>query len=234
MVFFIPQQQLQRKYIQKNDPKPNVDLQIADGQFNGVVVADDVLNFISGGDFSTDPSGYLAVSAETGKKYVAGAINESPYFFRVALVEDNQIPVVPAVGETAAPSAKELEKTGMTKEAAEAVAAAAKKVAAGDTEIKEAVAPIATGITDEKAAKYQQAAANDVDDVEKIEVRAYLEVKPTAYNGSAYTLDITPKYDVVVVGTKNGATAKKVVETNTLNVTKANRGFRSAAGGFCN
>lgn len=209
------------KNIQKNDPKPNVDLQITDGQFNGVVVADDVLNFISGGDFSTDPSGYLAVSAETGKKYVAGAINESPYFFRVALVEDNQIPVVPAVGETAAPSAKELEKTGMTKEAAEAVAAAAKKVAAGDTEIKEAVAPIATGITDEKAAKYQQAAANDVDDVEKIEVRAYLEVKPTAYNGSAYTLDITPKYDVVVVGTKNGATAKKVVETNTLNVTKA-------------
>lgn len=209
------------KNIQKNDPKPNVDLQIADGQFNGVVVADDVLNFISGGDFSTDPSGYLAVSAETGKKYVAGAINESPYFFRVALVEDNQIPVVPAVGETAAPSAKELEKTGMTKEAAEAVAAAAKKVAAGDTEIKEAVAPIAIGITDEKAAKYQQAAANDVDDVEKIEVRAYLEVKPTAYNGSAYTLDITPKYDVVVVGTKNGATAKKVVETNTLNVTKA-------------
>ena len=211
------------KNIQKNDPKPNVDLQIADGQFNGVVVADDVLNFISGGDFSTDPSGYLAVSAETGKKYVAGAINESPYFFRVALVEDNQIPVVPAVGETAAPSAKELEKTGMTKEAAEAVAAAAKKVAAGDTEIKEAVAPIATGITDEKAAKYQQAAANDVDDVEKIEVRAYLEVKPTAYNADkAYTLDITPKYDVVVVGTKNSTTkAEKVVETNTLNVTKA-------------
>lgn len=211
------------KNIQKNDPKPNVDLQIADGQFNGVVVADDVLNFISGGDFSTDPSGYLAVSAETGKKYVAGAINESPYFFRVALVEDNQIPVVPAVGETAAPSAKELEKNGMTKEAAEAVAAAAKKVAAGDTEIKEAVAPIATGITDEKAAKYQQAAANDVDDVEKIEVRAYLEVKPTAYNADkAYTLDITPKYDVVVVGTKNSTTkAEKVVETNTLNVTKA-------------
>lgn len=211
------------KNIQKNDPKPNVDLQIADGQFNGVVVADDVLNFISGGYFTTDPSGYLAVSAETGKKYVAGAINESPYFFRVALVEDNQIPVVPAVGETAAPSAKELEKTGMTKEAAEAVAAAAKKVAAGDTEIKEAVAPIATGITDEKAAKYQQAAANDVDDVEKIEVRAYLEVKPTAYNADkAYTLDITPKYDVVVVGTKNSTTkAEKVVETNTLNVTKA-------------
>ena len=203
-----------------------VNINVAGGKFAAInggknaVSSDDKRVIISGGDFSSDPSGYLAVSAE-GQKYVAGAINESPYFFRVALVKDNQIPVVPAVGETAAPSAKELEKTGMTKEAAEAVAAAAKKVAAGDTEIKEAVAPIATGITDEKAAKYQQAAVNDVDNVEKIEVRAYLEVKPTAYNGSAYTLDITPKYDVVVVGTKNGATAKKVVETNTLNVTKA-------------
>lgn len=212
------------KNIQKNDPKPNVDLQIADGQFNGVVVADDVLNFISGGDFSTDPTAYLArYTGADSKKYVAGAINESPYFFRVALVDDNQIPVVPAVGETAAPSVDELKKTGMTDEAAKAVAAAAQEVAAGDTEIKEAVAPIATGITDEKAAKYQQAAANDVDDVEKIEVRAYLEVKPTAYNADkAYTLDITPKYDVVVVGTKNSTTkAEKVVETNTLNVTKA-------------
>lgn len=179
---------------------------------------------VSGGDFSSDPSGYLAVPAETGKKYVAGAINESPYFFRVALVKDNQIPVVPAVGETAAPSKEELKKTGMTEEAANVVAAAAQKVAAGDAEIKEAVAPIATGITDEKAAKYQQAAANDVNGVKKIEVRAYLEVKPTAYNADkAYTLDITPKYDVVVVGTKADGTTKaeKVVETNTLNVTKA-------------
>lgn len=204
-----------------------VNINVAGGKFAAInggknaVSSDDKRVIISGGDFSSDPSGYLAVSAE-GQKYVAGAINESPYFFRVTQVKDNQIPVVPAVGETAAPSAKELEKTGMTKEAAEAVAAAAQEVAAGDTEIKEAVAPIATGITDEKAAKYQQAAVNDVDNVEKIEVRAYLEVKPTAYNADkAYTLDITPKYDVVVVGTKDGATAEKIVETNTLNVTKA-------------
>lgn len=206
----------------------NATVNISDGKFAGTKAAivksrsSKASISISGGDFSSDPTAYLARYTGTdGQKYVAGAINESPYFFRVALVKGNQIPVVPAVGETAAPSKEDLEKTGMTEEAANAVAAAAKKVAAGDTEIKEAVAPIATGITDEKAEKYQQAAANDVDDVKKIEVRAYLEVKPTAYNGSAYTLDITPKYDVVVVGTKNGATAKKVVETNTLNVTKA-------------
>lgn len=209
----------------------NATVNISDGKFAGTKAAivksrsSKASISISGGDFSSDPTAYLARYTGTdGQKYVAGAINESPYFFRVALVKDNQIPVVPAVGETAAPSVKELEKTGMTKEAAEAVAAAAQEVAAGDTEIKEAVAPIATGITDEKAAKYQQAAVNDVDNVEKIEVRAYLEVKPTAYNADkAYTLDITPKYDVVVVGTKADGTTKaeKVVETNTLNVTKA-------------
>ena len=198
---------------------------ITGGKFNGALQVGEATELsIFGGDFSSDPTAYLARYTGADHKYVAGAINESPYFFRVALVKDNQIPVVPAVGETAAPSAKELEKAGMTKEAAEAVAAAAQEVAAGDTEIKEAVAPIATGITDEKAAKYQQAAVNDVDNVEKIEVRAYLEVKPTAYNADkAYTLDITPKYDVVVVGTKADGTTKaeKVVETNTLNVTKA-------------
>ena len=208
----------------------NATVNISDGKFAGTKAAivksrsSKASISISGGDFSSDPTAYLARYTGTdGQKYVAGAINESPYFFRVALVKDNQIPVVPAVGETAAPSAKELEKTGMTKEAAEAVAAAAQEVAAGDTEIKEAVAPIATGITDEKAAKYQQAAVNDVDNVEKIEVRAYLEVKPTAYNADkAYTLDITPKYDVVVVTKADGTTkAEKVVETNTLNVTKA-------------
>lgn len=210
----------------------NATVNISDGKFAGTKAAivksrsSKASISISGGDFSSDPTAYLARYTGTdGQKYVAGAINESPYFFRVALVENNQIPVVPAVGETAAPSAEELKKTGMTEEAANAVAAAAKEVAAGDTEIKEAVAPIATGITDEKAAKYQQAAANDVDAVKKIEVRAYLEVKPTAYNGSAYTLDITPKYDVVVVGTKADGTTKaeKVVETNTLNVTKATK-----------
>ena len=161
----------------------NATVNISDGKFAGTKAAivksrsSKASISISGGDFSSDPTAYLARYTGTdGQKYVAGAINESPYFFRVALVKDNQIPVVPAVGETAAPSAKELEKTGMTKEAAEAVAAAAQEVAAGDTEIKEAVAPIATGITDEKAAKYQQAAVNDVDNVEKIEVRAYLEL----------------------------------------------------------
>ena len=210
----------------------NATVNISDGKFAGTKAAivksrsSKASISISGGDFSSDPTAYLAryTGTDNSKKYVAGAINESPYFFRVALVKDNQIPVVPAVGETAAPSAEELKKTGMTEEAANAVAAAAREVAAGDTEIKEAVAPIATGITDEKAAKYQQAAANDVDAVKKIEVRAYLEVKPTAYNADkAYTLDITPKYDVVVVGTKADGTTKaeKVVETNTLNVTKA-------------
>ena len=102
------------------------------------------------------------------------------------------------------------------------IVTAAKAVSA--PEISKAAQEVAANISDNSNTldkQYQDAAKNEVPNQEKIEVRAYLEVKPTAYNGSAYTLDITPKYDVVVVGTKNGAAAKKVVETNTLNVTKA-------------
>ena len=65
------------KNIQKNDPEPNIDLQIADGQFNGVVVADDVLNFITGGYFTTDPSAYVASG------YVAGTSDVSGYSYKV-------------------------------------------------------------------------------------------------------------------------------------------------------
>ena len=70
------------KNIQKNDPKPNVDLQIADGQFNGVVVADDVLNFISGGYFTTDPTDYVASG------YVAGTSDVSGYSYKVVAKTD--------------------------------------------------------------------------------------------------------------------------------------------------
>ena len=78
---------------------------ISDGKFAGTKAAivksrsSKASISISGGDFSSDPTAYLARYTGTdGQKYVAGAINESPYFFRVALVENNQIPVVPAVG----------------------------------------------------------------------------------------------------------------------------------------
>ena len=101
---------------------------------------------------------------------------------------------------------------------------AAKAVSA--PEISKAAQEVAANISDNSntlGKQYQDAAKNEVPNQEKIEVRTYLEVKPKAYNKSAYTLDITPKYDVVVVGTKADGTTKaeKVVASDTLKVTNA-------------
>ena len=177
---------------------------------------------IKGGYFTVDPTEYLATSTDAEKKYIAKAVT-GDYKFHVELADANDLQVVPVAGATSAPSKKELENNkDIPPEAVDNIVAAAKAVSA--PEISKAAQEVAANISDNSNTldkQYQDAAKNEVPNQEKIEVRAYLEVKPTAYNGSAYTLDITPKYDVVVVGTKNGATAKKVVETNTLNVTKA-------------
>ena len=105
------------------------------------------------------------------------------------------------------------------------IAAAAQAVSA--PEISKAAQEVAANISDNSNTldkQYQDAAKNEVPNQKKIEVRTYLEVKPKAYNEkSAYTLDITPKYDVVVVGTKADGTTKaeKVVASDTLKVTNA-------------
>lgn len=178
---------------------------------------------ISGGYFTTDPSKYLATSTDAQKKYIAKAVT-GDYKFHVELADANDLQVVPVAGATAAPSKDELKNNkDIPSDQVDNIVTAAKAVSA--PEISKAAQEVAANISDNSNTldkQYQDAAKNEVPNQKKIEVRAYLEVKPTAYNADeAYTLDITPKYDVVVVGTKDGATAEKVVETNTLNVTKA-------------
>lgn len=177
---------------------------------------------ISGGYFTTDPSKYLATYTDAPKKYIAKAVT-GDYKFHVELADANDLQVVPVAGATAAPSKDELKNNkDIPSDQVDNIVTAAKAVSA--PEISKAAQEVAANISDNSntlGKQYQDAAKNEVPNQEKIEVRTYLDVEPKAYNKSAYTLDITPKYDVVVVGTKNGATAEKVVETNTLNVTKA-------------
>lgn len=177
---------------------------------------------VSGGYFTTDPSKYLATYTDAKKKYIAKAVT-GDYKFHVELADANDLQVVPVAGATSAPSKEELAKNNnIPSKEVDNIATAAQAVSA--PEISKAAQEVAANISNNSNTldkQYQDAAKNEVPNQEKIEVRAYLEVKPTAYNGSAYTLDITPKYDVVVVGTKNGATAEKVVASDTLKVTNA-------------
>lgn len=196
---------------------------IVGGKINGALkVGNGTRVSISGGYFTTDPSKYLATYTDAPKKYIAKAVT-GDYKFHVELADANDLQVVPVAGATAAPSKDELKNNkDIPSDQVDNIVTAAKAVSA--PEISKAAQEVAANISDNSntlGKQYQDAAKNEVPNQEKIEVRTYLDVEPKAYNKSAYTLDITPKYDVVVVGTKNGATAKKVVETNTLNVTKA-------------
>lgn len=175
---------------------------------------------ISGGYFTTDPSKYLATYTDAQKKYIAKAVT-GDYKFHVELADANDLQVVPVAGATAAPSKDELKNNkDIPSDQVDNIVTAAKAVSA--PEISEAAQEVAANISNNSNTldkQYQDAAKNEVPNQEKIEVRTYLDVEPKAYNEkSAYTLDITPKYDVVVVGTntENEKVEKKVVEGQKL------------------
>lgn len=177
---------------------------------------------IKGGYFTVDPTEYLATSTDAEKKYIAKAVT-GDYKFHVELADKNDLQVVPVAGATSAPRKEELKNNkDIPSDKVDNIVDAAKAVSA--PEISKAAQEVAANISDNSNTldkQYQDAAKNEVPNQEKIEVRTYLDVEPKAYNESAYTLDITPKYDVVVVGTKDGAAAEKVVASDTLKVTNA-------------
>lgn len=192
---------------------------IKEGYYNGSFDGTNGTITISGGYFTVDPTEYLATSAVKNKKYIAKAVT-GDYKFHVELADENDLQVVPVAGATAAPSKEELKNNkDIPSDKVDNIVDAAKAVSA--PEISKAAQEVAANISDNSNTldkQYQDAAKNEVPNQEKIEVRTYLDVEPKAYNESAYTLDITPKYDVVVVGTnaENEAAEKKVVEGQKL------------------
>lgn len=195
---------------------------ITNGYFKGALEKNFGKLEVSGGYFTVDPTEYLATYTNAKKKYIAKAVT-GDYKFHVELADANDLQVVPVAGATAAPSKDELKNNkDIPSDQVDNIVTAAKAVSA--PEISKAAQEVAANISDNSntlGKQYQDAAKDKVPNQEKIEVRTYLDVEPKAYNKSAYTLDITPKYDVVVVGTKDGATAEKVVASDTLKVTNA-------------
>ena len=164
----------------------------------------------------------------------------------VVQYNEKDVLVVPAVGETNAPDKKALsqnEEIDINK--VEYVANAAKNVKA--EEINVAAAEVANKISRADANKYIEYAKKEteggaVTDPEKIEVRAYLDITPKAYKEQAegveavYTLEITPKYNIVVVGKGDSENSKneKVVGSGTLNVTNETNITVQLPAGFVN
>ncbi len=186
------------------------------GSYVGNGETDPLKDFISGGSYSSKPTDYLK------EKYI-DKFNSSTKLYDVTekKVDESKVYAEPTVGGTASPTTEELKELGIDERDAASVAEAAKKVEAGTTQLVKSADDISSAINDEtaKIENYKNEAKADVPNPEKIEVRAYLKVEPKSYNKeSNYTLDITPMYDVVVIGKKDNSDAEKVVESKKLTV----------------
>ena len=168
-------------------------LTVTNGKFAGSIATNAAVSLkISGGLYTENPSKYLADSVKDGYKYAA-VKHASPYLVEVKEILDENVEVIPNVGAAEAKSA-----AGVVNEADVAKVDAAAKVVAAP-KISEAAAVVA----DKVDAKQYTEKATNITKADRVEVRAYLEVTPKEYSADSYKLNITPKYDIVVVGTNN-------------------------------
>ncbi len=168
-------------------------LTVTNGKFAGSIATNAAVSLkISGGLYTENPSKYLAASVKDGYKYAA-VKHASPYLFEVKEILNENVEVIPNVGAAKAKSA-----AGVVNEADVAKVDAAAKVVAAP-KISEAAAVVA----DKVDAKQYTEKATNITKADRVEVRAYLEVTPKEYSADSYKLNITPKYDIVVVGTGN-------------------------------
>ena len=168
-------------------------LTVTNGKFAGSIATNAAVSLkISGGLYTENPSKYLADSVKDSYKYAA-VKHASPYLFEVKEILDENVEVIPNVGAAEAKSA-----AGVVNEADVAKVDAAAKVVAAP-KISEAAAVVA----DKVDAKQYTEKATNITKADRVEVRAYLEVTPKEYSADSYKLNITPKYDIVVVDTDN-------------------------------
>ena len=192
---------------QKNDPEDidKVTLEINGGNFNGLVYSENKTKFISGGNFTHDPSAYLA------DNLVAVPSDVSGYAFTVGDKPEVQ-DVEPATGDPAVDLSQIPEsQQDSVKEAVSSVKDSGELSAAANsvlsditqdqvTEAKEAIKAEDSGVTVGQG------------DTVNIYAQTYLSVTPTDYDSTnkTLTMDITPMYRVVA-STKDNPEDIKVV-----------------------
>lgn len=176
---------------------------------------------VSGGYFTTDPTAYIA------DNYAAKSSDKVGYAYMVAKKENNEVIVKPAV---ATPKVELGDQIVEAKK--EAVTASAQSVKA--PEIANAAAKNVS-ISSSQAKQYVDTANLTPSSGEEVilYVQSFLDVTPTAYNEEdcTYTLDITPKYQIVASTATTadqinlganaaGKNAVVVKEATVLNVTE--------------
>lgn len=179
---------------------------------------------ISGGYFTTDPTAYIA------DNYAAKSSDKVGYAYMVAKKENNEVIVKPAVAtpsvtlgsNISSDNAEAVKTSAQSVKVPEIANAAAKNVSISSSQAEQYV----------NEANLTPSAGQEV----ILYVQSFLDVTPTAYNETdkTYTLDITPKYQIVAStattadqikltdtdGATNSKNAVVVKEATVLNVTE--------------
>lgn len=212
---------------QNNDPAPQVNLSISNGNFNGEITTADVHNFITGGYFTTDPSAYC-VENKTG---VATGKADYPY-----TVGDKKADSKPATVDSATVPANTTSTDPIVKEAAKKISGAtlgnsnsieaATKNEANNNKIT-ANTPVGSSSTVLDSLKMISSNSNIQPTDVAIVYQTYVDVtvtdakKDSSNSLTELTVDLTPMYRVV-------ATTKSVAESTSTEIKLAGDGVTDA------
>lgn len=178
---------------------------------------------ISGGHFTSDPTAYVASG------YAAKSSDKSGYTYMVGQKTNNDVIVKPATANPTVDSSKL--PTNLTSDQQNAIKTSAESVNA--SALGSAASAVGNAMPDAEATNLKAQAKNLPSGDVILYVQSFLDVTPTAYNEEdcTYTLDITPKYQIVASTATTadqinlganaaGKNAVVVKEATVLNVTE--------------
>lgn len=182
-----------------------------------------VTSSITGGYFTSDPTAYVASG------YAAKSSDKSGYTYMVGQKTNDEVIVKPATADPTVDSSKL--PTSLSTSQQNAIKTSAESVNA--SALGSAASAVGNAITDAEATSLKEQAKNLPSGNVILYVQSFLDVTPTAYNEEdcTYTLDITPKYQIVASTATTadqinlganaaGKNAVVVKEATVLNVTE--------------
>lgn len=159
---------------------------------------------VSGGYFTSDPTAYVASG------YAAKSSDKSGYTYMVGQKTNNDVIVKPATANPTVDSSKL--PTSLTSDQQNAIKTSAESVNA--SALGSAASAVGNAMPDTEATNLKEQAKNLPSGDVILYVQSFLDVTPTAYDegNKTYTLDITPKYQIIA----STATTADQIKLDTL------------------
>lgn len=144
---------------------------------------------VTGGYFTSDPTTYIASG------YAAKSSDKSGYTYMVGQKTNDEVIVKPATADPTVDSSKL--PTSLTSDQQNAIKTSAESVNA--SALGSAASAVGNAMPDAEATNLKEQAKNLPSGDVILYVQSFLDVTPTAYDegNKTYTLDITPKYQII-------------------------------------